>query len=284
MHLKKYFSRLYPHIWDGIYYPSRKNYGIFVLQCLVSAGSKSFKFQKGKRYTSGDVPLERKLFDGSRTMSLDIKESFSPFNTSGLAAFYEKNIKDDQIEGVATAFAIPPSADISKPHLCKALALQLKAFVDSDNEEAADIVSAEYQRLLSQPQEENGEEHSPMSVLYKDDQLYLKTKFRPIYDVKLYEKFIHTWSFENTGEQVWRGRKLYFSNHETARPRAKNNYIDIPETPPHKGVVLSVEMDARGFEERTECLWIMVDSENNDCFPNNGSFSFVINARYDYTE
>ena len=238
--LKTYFERLYPHVWDGIYYPSRKNSGILVLRCFSEAGSSLFKFQKGKRYVSGDVPLERKLYDGSRSLTPEHKASFAPFNLDGLSAFYEENIKDDQINSVALAFGVPPSANISKPHLCRALALQLKTIIDSDNTDPGDIVMIEYQKLLSEPTEGKSETYRPVSVLYKGDRIYRKTAYRPVYDVKLYEKFTHTWHFENIGEQTWRGRKLYFLNHDTVRPRAKTVSIDIPETPPHKGVVLSV--------------------------------------------
>lgn len=282
MLLETYFKRLYPLVWDGLYYPSRQNYGILVLRILSAAGSTACIYKKGKRYTSEDVPLERKLYDGSRTMSPELKSSFSPFDVEGLTDFFSESIKEEHLGNVATAFGIPPSPDISKIYLCKALSLQLNAFVDSDNEEASDIVALEYQKMLSAPQPEDKKEYRPATALYKDDQVYLRTTYKPTYDVKLYEKFTHTWNFENMGTQTWRGRRLFFSNHDTARPRAKAPYIDIPETPPHKGVVLSIEMDARGFEERTECRWIMVDSENNDCFPNSGYFSFFVNARYEY--
>ena len=284
MLLKTYFERLYPYILDDIYHPSRKNYGVMVLHILSSAGSKIEKFQKGKKYTSEDVPLERKLYDGSRELSVELKSSFSPFDIDGLTSFYEKNINDDQVGNVAAAFSISPSPNISKTRLCKSLALQLKAFVDSNDENAADIVLIEYQEMIAEPQETQAEaeSHQPVSALYPNDNFYPRSKYRPIYDVRTYEKFTHTWSFENTGEHTWRGRRLFFSNHDTVRPRASAIYIDIPVTLPHKGVVLTIEMDARGFEEKSECKWIMVDSENNDCFPNSGFFSFVVNTRFDY--
>ena len=34
MLLETYFKRLYPLVWDGLYYPSRQNYGILVLRIL----------------------------------------------------------------------------------------------------------------------------------------------------------------------------------------------------------------------------------------------------------
>ena len=113
MLVKTYFERLYPHIQTAVYYPNRKNSGIFVTLCFCAAGSNHFPFTKGKRYTSEDVPLQRKLYDGSRTMTADIKASFHPFNKDGLAAFYKENIEASKMRDVMTAFSItlqlPPS-------------------------------------------------------------------------------------------------------------------------------------------------------------------------------
>ena len=118
--------------------------------------------------------------------------------------------------------------------------------------------------------------------MYPGDQVYLKSKYRPTYQVNIYERFQHTWEFENVGTQVWRGRRLFFSNHESVRPRAEAVYIDIPDTPPHKDVKIIVSMDARGFEGKSECKWIMVDGDDNDCFPNSNTFIFVVSTKFEY--
>lgn len=282
MLVKTYFERIYPHIRAEAYYPSRKNNGIFVTHCFCAAGSNQFPFTKGKRYTSGDVPLQRKLFDGSRKMTPDIKESFNPFDIDGLATFYKENIENGKVREVMLAFGIPPSAEENKELLCRALAIQFKAFIDSTTDEADDIVAIEYQKLLAEPQKDVSNSYQPSSVLYPGDQVYLKTKFRQIYQANIYEKILHTWEFENVGTQTWRGRKLYFSNHDAVRPRADTNYIDIPDTPPHKSVKITASIDTRGFEGTTECRWIMVDSGNNDCFPNSSTFTIVIKTKFEY--
>lgn len=129
---------------------------------------------------------------------------------------------------------------------------------------------------------ETAEAYHPASVLYPGDQIYFKSKFRPTYQVNIYENFQHTWEFENTGTQVWRSRRLYFLNHDAVRPRADANYIDIPDTPPHKGVKITVSMYARGFEGKSECKWIMVDSDDNDCFSNSNTFTFLVSAKFEY--
>ena len=48
MLVKTYFERLYPHIQTAVYYPNRKNSGIFVTLCFCAAGSNHFQFTKGK--------------------------------------------------------------------------------------------------------------------------------------------------------------------------------------------------------------------------------------------
>jgi len=280
--VKTYFERLYPHIRTELYYPSRKNSGIFVMRCFCAAGSNHFPFTKGKRYTSGDVPLPRKLYDGSRTMTPDIKASFHSFDEYGLTAFYKENIETAKMRDVMVAFGIPPTSKMNEDCLCRALAIQFRAFIESDTDEADDIAAMEYQKLLADPKEETTETYHSASVLYPGDQIYFKSKFRPTYQVNIYEKFQHTWEFENTGTQVWRGRRLYFLNHDAVRPRADANYIDIPDTPPHKGVKITVSMDARGFEGKSECKWIMVDNDDNDCFPNSNTFTFFVSAKFEY--
>ena len=282
MLVKTYFERLYPHIRTELYYPSRKNSGIFVMRCFCAAGSNHFPFTKGKRYTSGDVPLPRKLYDGSRTMTPDIKASFHSFDEYGLTAFYKENIETAKMRDVMVAFGIPPTSKMNEDCLCRALAIQFRAFIESDTDEADDIAAMEYQKLLADPKEETTETYHSASVLYPGDQIYFKSKFRPTYQVNIYEKFQHTWEFENTGTQVWRGRRLYFLNHDAIRPRADANYIDIPDTPPHKGVKITVSMDARGFEGKSECKWIMVDNDDNDCFPNSNTFTFFVSAKFEY--
>lgn len=282
MLVKTYFERLYPHIRTELYYPSRKNSGIFVMRCFCAAGSNHFPFTKGKRYTSGDVPLPRKLYDGSRTMTPDIKASFHSFDEYGLTAFYKENIETAKMRDVMVAFGIPPTSKMNEDCLCRALAIQFRAFIESDTDEADDIAAMEYQKLLADPKEETTETYHSASVLYPGDQIYFKSKFRPTYQVNIYEKFQHTWEFENTGTQVWRGRRLYFLNHDAVRPRADANYIDIPDTTPHKGVKITVSMDARGFEGKSECKWIMVDNDDNDCFPNSNTFTFFVSAKFEY--
>lgn len=115
MELKEYFSRIFPSTDANMYYPSRKNNGIFVCFCFSTAGSNYFTPKSG-RMTSADVPLERKLYDGSRKMSSDLKASFKTFNENGLCAYFEKIIDKSKYDNVMRAFAIPPTAEKNRKH------------------------------------------------------------------------------------------------------------------------------------------------------------------------
>ncbi len=282
MLIKTYFERIYPYIRSSTFYPSRKNSGIFVTLCFRAAGSNHFPFIKGKRYTSGDVPLQRKLYDGNRSMTPEIKASFHLFDVDGLASFYKESIESDKLRDVMLAFGIPSTATVNENCLYRALAIQLQSFVESNTDEANDIAAMEYQKLIEEPQEKKIESFHPVSAFYSGDQIYFSSKPRPTYQVNVYEKFQHTWEFENVGTQMWNGRRLYFFNHDSARPRADKNYVDIPDTPPRKSVKITMSMDARGFVEQSECKWIMIDSNGNDCFPNSGIFTFFIDTKFEF--
>ena len=177
------------------------------------------------------------------------------------------------------AFAIPPTAEKNPQALRRALAVQFKAFIDSDKEDAADIVAMTFQQLLEEPEQELGS-FRHISSLYPDDTVYIKPDHKRSYSGFMYEKLTVIWRFSNLGKQTWRGRKLYLSNRDEIRPRAENNYIDIPETPPNKGVEISTVIELRPFEGHTTCHWIMVDSDDNDCYPGSRMFDLDIDVKF----
>ena len=280
MELCEYFERIFPSTDSKMYHPNRKNKGIFVSFCFSSAGSTYFSKRNNRQVTSEDVQLERKLYSGARPLSKDVKNSFPAFNEDGLACYFKSFIEDGKYPDVMLNFGIPNTGMIRKDCLCKALARQFRAFIDSDTKEADDIVLLEYQRFLSAPESHKCESCQPVSVLYPGDRVYIKPNSQSRHNVNIYEEFHHTWEFENTGTQTWRGRKLCFSNCGEVRPRTRQNSIDIPDTPPNKSVKISVESDARGFEGRSVCKWIMIDSEGGNCFPGSSMFDIEINAEF----
>lgn len=276
MELSEYFSRIFPSTAGQMYYPSRKNNGIFVCFCFSTAGSNYFTPKTG-RMTSADVPLERKLYDGSRKMSPELKASFKTFDADGLCAYFEKIIDKDKYGDVMLSFAIPPTEEKNPQALRRALADQFKEFIESDKEDAADIVAMQYQRYLTETEPSS---YHHISSLYPDDTVYIKPDHKRSYSGFMYEKLTVTWKFSNLGKQTWRGRKLYLSNHGEIRPRAESNYIEIPETPPNKGVEVTTVIELRPFEGHTTCHWIMVDSEDNDCYPGSRTFDIEIDVKF----
>ena len=208
-----------------------------------------------------------------------LKASFKTFNEDGLCAYFEKIIDKNKYGDVMLAFGIPPTAEKNPQALRRALAVQFKAFIDSDKEDVADIVAMTYQQFLEEPEQEPSSFHH-ISSLYPDDTVYIKPDHKRSYSGFMYEKLTIKWKFSNLGTQTWRGRKLYLSNHDEIRPRAESNYIEIPETQPKTGVEISVVIELRPFEGHTTCHWIMVDSDDNDCYPGSRMFDIDIDVKF----
>lgn len=279
MELSEYFGRIFPCTAVQMYYPNRKNSGIFVSFCFIKAGSNYFSHKQCDRLKSDDVSLERKLYDGSRKMSSDLKDSFKNFNEDGLCSYFEKIIDKNKYGDVMLAFGIPPTAEKNPQALRRALAVQFKAFIDANKEGTADIVAMTYQQLLEDPEQEL-RSFNYISSLYPDDTVYINPDHKRSYTGFMYEKLTVTWKFSNLGTQTWRGRKLYLFNNDEIRPWSESNYIEIPETPPKVGVEISVIIDLRPFEGRTTCHWIMVDNDGNDCYPGSRMFDIDIDVKF----
>lgn len=229
----------------------------------------------------GSDSYKKQLFKGDKPFTASLKESLpSQINTNALTDFFYNNIADTKLPDVVAGFGIPEKEAINKRALASALAIQFKAIIEFDNGSAENVVILEYQNRKANAVD--GAIIAPATALYPGDQFYIRETHRPSYQVNIYEKIQHTWIFDNIGTQEWKGRKLYFSNHDSVRPKAEDVYVLIPDTLPQKSVKVSVEMDARGFEGVSECKWIMIDSEGNDCFPNCSSFAFTISSTFDY--
>lgn len=251
--------------------PNLKSREAFIDSLFEAAG--------GKPYIS--VSYKRNLCNGTKPFSIELKTSFrGKDNLNSLIDFFMREISDGLVQNIIAAFGIPEKDPPEKMALCGALAHQMKALIDSDDEDASDILVVQYQNLKGAASEDVKTTVQSVQPLYPGDSVYLRSQFRPVYTAGFDQIVEHTWQFDNVGTQTWTGRRLYFSNHDEVRPRAETNYIEIPDTAPNRSVTVSVKIDARSFEKKSECQWIMVDQDGNDCFPNSHQFAIVIDVRF----
>lgn len=230
------------------------------------------------------VSYKRQLCNGDKGFTVELKESYrNRDNIESLTDFFMNYISQDRITDVVANFGIPESGKTDKKALSFALAMQFRKIVDSDEADADNVLSLNYQEAKGRGDEEL-KKTMPVSAYYPGDSIYLNSSYRPIYHVNVREDLTHTWSFDNVGTQTWINRRLFFSNHDSVNPSASSDYIDIPKTPPNGHVEISVTMNPEGFEEKTECKWIMVDKDGNDCFPRSSNFTIVIDAIFVYEE
>ncbi len=227
------------------------------------------------------VSYKRNLCNGSKPFTVEQKSPLrSKDNLQSLTTFFMTEIADSCVADVIAAFGVPEKDTPVKKALCSALAHQMRLLIADDDEDVDDIISVEYQNLKVNNDDEAKVLIQTMQPLYPGDSIYMKSAMRPVYSVGIDEVFEHTWVFDNIGKQTWRGRRLFFSNHSEVRPRAEANYIDVPDTPPNKSVRITAKIDSRSFEGKTECVWIMVDEDGNNCFPGSSQFTIIVDATF----
>ena len=156
--------------------------------------------------------LLKQLFSGGKPFSENQKVSFRGIdNFASLTDFFVKNIPDEKVMAVIASFGIPEKEAPNKKALASALAMQMRAIVESDANEVDDIIAMEYQRLKTEPSAEQAELSKP---LYPGDSAWvLECKPQRSYSTNCYDRFSHEWLIRNTGTQAWQRRKLVLTSH-----------------------------------------------------------------------
>ena len=209
----------------------------------------------------------KQLFSGSKPFTENLKEPLrGRDNLAQLTVFFEKKITD--VDRVIAGFGIPEAGTPNKHALAVALAIQLRAIVDSDEEDAPDVLILEYQ---TQCRANNDEPASAgLKPRYPGDDIYVGGTMS--YKIKSTDVFQHTWDLLNCGTQTWTGRRLvYIRDPRVDRPEANPDVIEIPEVKPGKSIKISTTFDGRGFDsgpyEAFHCKWEMQDDNGENCFP-----------------
>ena len=124
----------------------------FFADLLHAGGCTHSVSVKQKTYKSDDYRY--KLFKGSKPISKTIKRAFpnGVVNVEEVAALLEGHINRDadrHCPALMTSLGINQELGQNASCLAMALALQFKAFIDDkENEEVADIIATEYERLI----------------------------------------------------------------------------------------------------------------------------------------
>ena len=263
------FHEFCDNTYEGI--TDLANQGDFVEGIFKASGS-SYTFSTSDRYSRSNYPT--KLFNGGKPLSGKIRRSFSdPIDKKGAAAYLEKHIDSDKVRTVMNKFSLPGNAETSLVALSWALAEQLQIIIHKPDSHA-DVVSAEYQRYLTETADTLS---VPFQPLYDGDSYWNQSDRSSAYKLGFYEKITHEWVIRNMGKVLWTERKLICTNHKQIPPRADTDSIDIPDTGPGEKVTVAVTFDARGIEGRHESTWAMVNADGDDCFPgSSGSLKVTI--------
>lgn len=226
------------------------------------------------------VSYKRGLCNGGKPFTVALKgQNRGKDNLQSLIEFFMNEIADTKVGDVLLAFGIPEKETPNKKALSVALAKQMKALIEVDNEDVNEIVILEYQRAKEDDSPEKMD--VGMQPLYPGDSAYVQFIPNQTYKTDCYGTVQHTWSIQNKGKIKWIGRKLRYIRGAKDRAEANPADIPIPDVEPNGFVKLSTTIDARGFDGSTRCIWEMQDSDGQNCFPKSESlFCVTIDAKF----
>lgn len=243
------------------------------------------KFVDGLFAAAGGAPYisdsyKRGLCNGGKPFTVALKTpNRGKDNLQSLTDFFMTKIADTKVGDVLLAFGIPEKEMPNKKALSVALARQMKALVEDDNEDVDEIVILEYQRAKEDVSSDKTD--MGMQPLYPGDSVYVQFVPNQTYKINCYGTAQHTWSIQNKGKIKWVARKLKYIRGPKDRPEATPAEISIPDVEPNEFVRLSTTIDARGFDGSTRCVWEMQDSDGKNCFPKSESlFCVTIDAKF----
>lgn len=229
---------------------------------------------------------KKQLFIGEsngkkKNLTVDLRTSLRGKNKqSEIEKFFYDNIDDGKVQGLIVHFGIAEKDKPNKPALCYALAMQLQALIDTDDEEAVDVINAMYQQAKA-GNAVSSDKVKEYGAKYLGDQIWVE-EMGKVHEVNCYQTFTHIWTIHNQGKIVWSGRKIICVNQNEVKPQAHILEIEVPETAPNKIIKLRVDVDTKTMEGKYSLRWIMVDEDGENCF--NHDSSLDINVTVSFSE
>lgn len=254
----------------GVFSPKITSQKQFIDELFTAAGSLLYISDSYKR----------KLYNGEKLFIDKVKNDHSlrgRNNFQTLKDFFLNNIPDDKVLDVLLKFGIPEKEIPDKTALCGALALQLNAIIEADENGADDIMATSYQEQKNTGVVEKNQ--GLFQPIYPGDSAYVSSGSR--YEIGVHGTVTHTWVIQNTGKVKWENRKLVYMRGPKDRPEANPPEVPIPDVAPGGSIKITTTFDGRGFEAVTLCKWEMQDEDGDNCFPNQISkFSVTIDAKF----
>ncbi|MCD7805587.1 MAG: hypothetical protein LUH03_10700 [Oscillospiraceae bacterium] len=246
-----------------------KSHDCFITKLFVATGD--------NLYIS--TAYKKKLFSGDKPFANNLKVSLrGKDNQASLTSFFMDCIDDNKVSDVLAFFSVPEKEHPNKKALSVALALQMKAIVDCNEENAENIIITSYLQAKTLPAEQEFTT-TLFKPLYDGDDVYVEGNAK--YEIYSHDKVPHTWSITNAGKIMWSGRKLVYQRGPNDRPEANPYQIDIPDTSPGENIKITTIFDGRGFDGVYRCKWEMQDSDGVNCFPKRDSlFCVTIDSKF----
>lgn len=222
----------------------------------------------------------KSIYNGNKPFSSSFKKQLpKPVDLGPLKEFFQKHLKDEYVDPLIDAAGVPTSVERKKEFIAAALAEQVKAFVESKDEDVDLILAEAYER---QRVSEIQSGYQIPQVLYAGDNVWVEPGGNK-HAVGCYEEIHHEWVIHNYGKAIWTKRKLVLVNQPEIRPKFSVTELSLPDVMPGEITKIAVDISANGFEGSFDCKWEMQDSEGKNCFPNSRYvFDINVTVSFDY--
>lgn len=265
------------YLFKGIYIGAgtKTNQEAAAVSFLGAIGC-TYSFSSSSTHSASNYAT--KLMNGTKKISDQVYATIpNPINIKGLAHWLLDFWGSDKARNIMDYFHIPSAMEIDLRALAFSIADATQVVLHSEPHNDT-IVASRYQWHLNNPNTDIPFQYTA-SRYENDSCMVTNTAVQRIHEVGFYEKAEHTWELYNAGQVPWIGRKLRFCWAPDTKVKPDIAEIDIPDTHPRAYVKVSVSIDGRGAEYLSNCHWIMIDSDGEDCFPElSGIFDIKVNV------
>ncbi len=252
-----------------------KNRQTFVRALIESTGSKSDGLSDA---------LAQKYYQGVATLTWPFPD---PIDGAGVISYLHSHLKqfrdhysrDQAVKRIANKLGLD-AASLQPEHALRALAFYLNNIVNRPDK--IDALSDYYCLCVENP-DLKLTSINPQSFQSGDHATNFSANQYATKVFGLYQVFRHEWRLMNDGEMAWSGRALVCTNPMDPAIRPSIDRVSIPDCEPSRASshTVSVDLEIQHAEGRLKSRWLMVDSDGNDCFPDEpGKFDIIVQARF----
>lgn len=215
----------------------------------------------------------RKLSNGTKQLTQDPRDTFPATIDTTEVTTVAPQVLATRCSIVAANAGLPVTLALDPDAFIPTLGDWFLAIIQTPD--SCDILAAAYRRRSEGESTPVPDSFTP--VYAGDKMIVSKPTSQQNYSAPFCGEFSHERVVQNKGTVSWTGRALVCINPKDNGVRPVTPRISIPVTAPHEFAKVTCGNESRGREGPTTSQWKLVDDNDQNCFPNQGtSFGVVV--------